>query len=160
MTAYEKVLDLIKPKLILELGSDNFLISTAIFIKYIRREGGQLDSVNIKVIPESFADFSDIWTITQQSNTLNVLSMCADKYIRYDLIFIDTSRSYIPTIAEMFFASKVTDSILINNALSEGDKTDSEKGGVKRAIEEWIKNYPEWKRVDLQDDNIALLTKE
>lgn len=70
-----------------------------------------------------------------------------------------TRSGYIPTIAELFFASKATNAILMDDATFEGNEGDVEMGGVKRAIAEWVQNYPEWKKTDLWNGAVVLLTK-
>jgi predicted O-methyltransferase YrrM len=162
-SSYEEALKIVKPKLILELGvGGDSAISTAIFLRHVEGIKGQLDSVDINPLGmtwKRYNPFSDIWTFTQ-ADSMMILSMCADKGIRYDMVFIDTSHSYAPTVAEMLFASKVTDFMLMDDASFEGNEGDWEQGGVKRAVKEWCEIYHNWKRTDLWGDSVTLLTKE
>ena len=166
-SSYEEALKIVNPRLILELGvGGDSAISTAIFLRHVEKVTGivkgQLDSVDINPLGMTrrrYSPFSDIWTFTQD-DAMKILSLAADKNIRYDMVFIDTSHSYIPTVVEMFFASKVSDAILMDDATFEGNENDLESGGVKRAIEEWCRNYPEWKKTDFWGGAVVLLTKE
>ena len=161
-SSYEEALKIINPSVILELGvGGDSAISTSLFLRWVEKKQGQLDSVDINPLGMTwrrYSPFTDIWTFTQ-ADALKILSQCSDNGSFYDLIFIDTSHSYIPTIAELFFASKATNAILMDDATFEGNEGDVEMGGVKRAIAEWVQNYPEWKKTDLWNGAVVLLTK-
>uniref|UniRef100_A0A6M3KHG2 Uncharacterized protein n=1 Tax=viral metagenome TaxID=1070528 RepID=A0A6M3KHG2_9ZZZZ len=54
----------------------------------------------------------------------------------------------------------LTDNILLDDATFEGNDFDRMKGGVKRAIEVWLREDKSWKKVELSTTSICLLRKE
>jgi len=161
--SYWDVCEKVKPKLILELGvGGDSAISTAHFLRWVEMLGGQLDSVDINPLSMTwfrYEKFREFWTFTQ-ADSLKILSAAYDNNRRYDLVFIDASHSYAPTLAEIEFASRITDYILMDDAMFEGNENDAEQGGVKRAIAEWVASHPDWEKIDYWQGAVALIQKK
>lgn len=161
-SSYEEALKIINPSVILELGvGGDSAISTSLFLRWVEKKQGQLDSVDINPLGMTwrrYSPFTDIWTFTQ-ADALKILSQCSDNGSFYDLIFIDTSHDFYPTLAELEFASRCSDSVLLDDALFEGNPGASEAGGVKRAIKEWLNHNLSWKKSDFWNGEVVLLQK-
>lgn len=78
----------------------------------------------------------------------------------YDLIFIDSSHQYGHTLAELNQANLMTNAMLLDDVNFDGDAhtEEGDEGGVKRAVEEFMEENPDWLRVDLHG-NVALLER-
>lgn len=162
--SYESALKTAKPNTILELGvGGDSAISTAVFLAYVERVKGRLFSVDLNPLGVTRIRYEkylgNIWDFKHDDSVVYLSNKVAINQ-KFDLIFIDTSHTYEHTIKEMELASKITNFILMDDALFEGNQTDKIQGGVKRAIEEWCKNNNEWKRQDLWQGNTALLSKK
>ncbi len=158
--SYEEALVKVKPKTILELGvGGDSAISTAVFLAYVEANDGKLDSVDINPLGktwERYKKFPFLWTFTQ-SPAEDYLREAIGRDCKYDMVFIDTSHSYEPTIKEMKLASAITTNLLMDDALFEGNENDIQKGGVKRAIAEWTETHLDWKKTDFWGGSTVLL---
>jgi len=161
---YETALNIVRPKTILELGvGGDSAISTSVFLAYLERwsddhymlsvDRNRLETTLKRYMMVSFWDFI-------QDDSVKVLKMENQMGRKYDMVFIDTIHSYEHTMKELQNAILITNHILLDDALFEGNEFDEEKGGVKKAIKIFLDNYNMWKKVDLGNDGICLLSKE
>lgn len=159
---YERALEIVKPKTILELGvGGDSAISTAVFLAYLERwkewkfmlsvDRNPLGATLHRYMMVSFWDFI-------QRDSVDVLKREVKDGKDYDLVFIDTIHSFEHTTEELRYAVLLTDHILLDDALFEGNEFDAEKGGVKKAIRIFLNEY-KWKKVDVGIDAICLLKK-
>ena len=94
-----------------------------------------------------------------QDDSVSFLKNCLEWIKRADLIFIDTIHSYEHTMEELRYSCRLSDNILLDDATFEGNDFDDEPGGVKKAIEDWIYQFPEWKRSDYGNGTVCFITK-
>jgi predicted O-methyltransferase YrrM len=159
--SYMEAILTVEPKTILELGvGGDSAISTSVFLNHVEMVGGHLYSVDHNPLGMTMFRYGNylnsIWTFAQMDSWMYLKGSSG----RFDMIFIDTSHSYRPTMDELELASKFTNNILMDDALFEGNEIDDEKGGVKRAIEDWLQIDKDWKKTDLWQGNVVLLKKE
>ena len=163
-TSYEEALSVAHPSSILELGvGGDSAISTAVFLCYVEWMKGALNSVDINPLGktwERYGKFTELWRF-KQIPAEDYLSTCIKMGYRFDLVFIDTSHSYEPTIKEMSLASEITNTILMDDALFEGNEPDRLKGGVKKAIADWMFVFEdEWTKTDFWNGMTILLQRK
>lgn len=170
-SSYEQALEVVRPITILELGvGGDSAISTAVFLAYIEGVRGRLFSVDINPLGKTWDRYrkyaeqaTPLWKF-KQDNSINVLKKAVNTKVRFDMVFIDTSHSYSPTVQEIELSSQISNNILLDDATFEGNPGDDVPGGVKRAIEWWLEysefRYPGWGRIDLWGGAVALLRKE
>lgn len=159
--AYIFALDEVNPKTILELGvGGDSAISTSVFLSWVEENQGMLYSVDhnpLGLTAKRYEKYKNVlWKFDQMDST-DYLIGCKGPF---DMIFIDTSHSYRPTMLELSLASKLTNNILMDDALFEGNSDDLEKGGVKRAIEDWTGANDDWTKTEYWHGNVVLLRKE
>lgn len=156
---YERALEIVKPCRIVELGvGGDSAISTSVFLAYLEIncmtplllscDRNPLGVTKIRYEHVGFWHFI-------QTDSVEYLKSMKDQY---DLIFIDTIHSYEHTLSELECASQRTDSILLDDATFEGNDFDKEKGGVKKAIQDWLKKNV-WYKVDIGTENVCLLKR-
>ena len=166
--AYDNIVREYKPKNILELGvGGDSAISTAIFLAWIEESirsgrwlrpqelradvwgegdgGARVCSVDRNPLDTTWLRYNKypFWQFIQ-GDSVNVLNDFAEKDVWWEMIFIDTIHSYTHTIKELDAASKITNLILCDDATFPGNDFDPEPGGVKKAIEEWLKKNQDW----------------
>lgn len=158
--SYRQALKIVKPKTILELGvGGDSAISTSVFLAWVEKEKGFLNSVDHNPLGMTMYRYKDylekLWHFAQE-DSIEYLKKCS----YFDMIFIDTSHDYIPTMQELNLASWLTNNILMDDALFEGNADAKEPGGVKRAIKEWTEQNKGWIKIDLWQGNTVLLIEE
>jgi len=126
--SYEQALEVAKPKKILELGiGGDSGISTSIYLAYVEKVGGTLFSVDINRLGVTLKRYEKylggLWNY-KLDDSVRFLDNKVALNERYDLIFIDTSHTYEHTMQEMERASKITDHMLMDDALFTGNATD------------------------------------
>ena len=156
---YEKALEDVKPKSVLELGvGGDSAISTALFLAYLEGvPSGHLTSIERNPLGTTGLRYKHVshWTF-HMTDSVKFLESVQDK--RFDLIFIDTIHSYTHTMKELELSCKITDAILCDDITFGGNPDDPEPGGVKRAWEEWQGKNSNWEPIVLHS-NIGLLKK-
>lgn len=137
----------VRPRTILELGTGgDSAHSTGIFLYFLDGvEGGRLASVDRHPLSQVWPRYrsNHNWAFIQ-GDSINVLHALIERKLpigpRFDMIFIDSSHNYEPTLAELRQCSLMTDAMLLD---------DSTHPGVKQAIDHWHPANPDWIRVDL-----------
>lgn len=147
---------------IIELGvGGDSAISTSIFLRWAETFNGHLTSVEKNPLGRTWDRYGkyegSLWTFIQD-DSMNALNAFRDGKIKPDVIFIDTSHTYVNTIAEIALASQFCDYLLMDDALFEGNEGDAEPGGVKRAIEEWNKKK-NWIKEEFWNGSTVLFYK-
>lgn len=175
-------LNIVWPKTIVELGIGGDMgISTSIFLHWCEQVGGKLYSCDRNPpawTGRRYEEYqkSGLWLQTQ-CDSLDFLRGPAIPD-NPDMIFIDTIHTFKHTMEELAAAAELTDAMLMDDAKYVGyvdgvdgnieevspiDRADieaSEPGGVKRAIEVWLQEHPEWEKVNLGFPNVALLLRQ
>ena len=162
--SYEEALNIANPRTILELGvGGDSAISTAVFLAYVEKVNGKLSSVDLNPLGVTRIRYEkylgNIWDF-KYDDSVTYLSNKVATNKRYDLIFIDTSHTYEHTVKEIKLASQITNFMLMDDALFEGNETDAVQGGVKKAIKEWCENNNGWEKIDLWQGNTVLLSQK
>lgn len=179
--AYTVALNIVWPKTIVELGVGGDMgVSTGIFLHWCEQVGGKLFSCDRN--PPSltgvrYAPYreSGLWYF-KQCDSVEFLTSAYPPHAP-DMVFIDTIHTFLQTMKELAAAAELTDAMLMDDAQYVGyrdgidgdieeiapiDRADiqaSEPGGVKRAIEVWLSERPEWEKVNLGFPNVALLLR-
>ncbi len=161
--SYEEALEIVKPRSILELGiGGDSAISTAVFLAYVEKVGGKLFSIDLNPLNITEVRYGKyrgtLWDF-KYDDSVTFLSTRKAKGVRYDMIFIDTSHTYEHTMNELNVASQITDYILMDDALFEGNVGDKVMGGVKKAISDWKANNEGWEFKELWSGNTMLISK-
>lgn len=139
----------VKPKIILELGvGGDSAISTAMFLSYLSEHVSDVFTEEIALISvdrnplgmtwERYKKYLGLWTFIQD-DSLKVLKRCVEENATVDMVFIDTIHSYRHTLEEFKYASRIAPAILMDDVTFEGNDFDEEPGGVKRALEDILK---------------------
>ena len=160
--SYHEVLLKHNPCTILELGvGGDSAISTACFIYHLTHMNNpQLTSIDINPLGMTWERYKDVsfWHFIE-SDSVDMLVRYASAQAHFDMVFIDTIHSYTHTKRELEFASKITRRMLMDDATFEGNDFDPEPGGVKRAIEEWLKENDNWVITEYGGGSVALLER-
>lgn len=144
------------PQSILELGTGgDSAHSTGVFLYWLGHtfhDGnnpygvkGRLVSVDRHPLSRAWPRYRayEYWRFIQ-GDSLNVMHAIIEGKLpvtpRFDMIFIDSSHDYAPTLAELNQASSMTDAMLMD---------DSTHPGVKQAMDEWLPQNTDWLRVDM-----------
>jgi len=162
--SYEKALDIVEPKTILELGvGGDSAISTAIFLAYLERwkedsveyhllsvDRNPLDTTLRRYMMVSFWNFI-------QGDSIDILKIELSMGRSYHMVFIDTIHSYEHTMEELKNAKLLTKYILLDDATFEGNSFDEKKGGVKKAISDFMQEDNHAEKIDLGNPGVCLL---
>lgn len=160
--SYLEALKTVSPCSILELGvGGDSAISTAIFLAEIEnKENRKMVSVDRNPLGMTWLRYKNnsFWQFVQ-ADSLEVLRDAISQGVKYDLVFIDTIHSYEHTLKEIKMASQITDNILLDDTLFPGNDFDTQPGGVKKALEEWVaENNTGWELTDY--NGVGLLRKK
>jgi len=161
--SYEEALAIAKPKKMLELGiGGDSAISTSVFLAYVESVGGSLFSVDINPLGMTLKRYDKyrgtLWNY-KLDDSVRFLKNKVALNERYDMIFIDTSHTYEQTMNELAEASKITDYMLMDDALFEGNANDAIPGGVKKAISDWFANNRGWILNEFWQGGTVLISK-
>lgn len=183
--AYQTVLDYLGPiRSIIELGvGGDSAISTSCFLNHLEvdreaklnyfsdggisplskwtyDDGPVMMSVDRNPLGMTAARYGNVpfWNFFQ-ADSLDFLTKCIQERVRVDMVFIDTIHSYEHTLKELDLAYQLTDYMLMDDATFEGNDFDEKPGGVKRALEEWMRDAANWERTDYADGTVCLLQK-
>ncbi len=180
--AHTVALNIVWPKTIVELGIGGDMgISTSVFLHWCEQVGGKLYSCDRNPPAWTGRRYegyvkSGLW-LHEQCDSVDFLMNGPIPY-NVDMVFIDTIHTFKHTMLELTTASQITDAMLMDDAkyvgyvdgvdgniedISPIDRADieaSEPGGVKRAIEAWLEERPEWEKVNLGAPNVALLLRQ
>lgn len=156
------------PKTILELGvGGDSAISTAVFLSFLE-EKWRLDFFRniVKLLSidrnplgmtwERYKNYLGPWAFIQ-ADSVSILKSCVEENLCFDMVFIDTIHSYRHTLEEIKYASRITSAILMDDTTFEGNDFDEEPGGVKRALEEFLKEDI-WDYKAYKSGSVGLLT--
>ena len=167
-SAYQTVLDTIGPvRSIIELGvGGDSAISTACFLNHLSKwpfdptQPPVMMSVDRNPLGMTAKRYKGIyyWNFFL-ADSVSFLQECVRERVRVDLVFIDTIHSYGHTLKELDLAYMLSDDLLMDDATFEGNDFDEKPGGVKRALEEWMRDGANWKRTDYADGTVCLLQK-
>lgn len=146
-TSYLSACAKVRPQSILELGTGgDSAHSTGMFLYWLAFPPyGSLVSVDRHPLSHTWPRYNGNanWKFIQ-GDSLAVLHSLIEGRLpivpRFDMIFIDSSHDYEPTLGELNQTSVMTDAILLD---------DSTYPGVKQALDEWLPKNPDWLRVDL-----------
>lgn len=161
--SYEQALAVAMPKKLLELGvGGDSGISTSIFLAYAEKVGGTLFSVDINPLNMTFKRYEkyigSLWNY-KLDDSLRFLDNKIALNERYDLIFIDTSHTYEHTMQEMGRVARLTNFMLMDDALFPGNDNDAVPGGVKKAISDWFANNRGWELREYWQGGTVLISK-
>lgn len=161
--AYLRALKKIDPSTILELGvGGDSAISTSVFLAHIEPKiNPRLLSVDRHPLGCTWKRYGEIpfWEFVQDDSVKRMDALIA-KGERFDLVFVDTSHDYRNTKNELDRACQLADAILMDDAEFTGNDFDSEPGGVKRALEDWMLSAPSWEKEMYKGLNVALVYKK
>mgnify|MGYP001614528524 CR=1 FL=1 len=151
--SYLAALAKVRPMTILELGTGgDSAHSTGMFLYWLSEIECEDNFRSIKLVSVDRHPLSHVWPRYReytfwffiQGDSITVMKVLIDKTIGlpswYDMIFIDSSHTYPHTLKEIEQASFMTHAILLD------DTTVPE---VKQSLEEFLKDHPEWLRIDL-----------
>ncbi len=163
--SYEQALEIVKPKTILELGvGGDSGISTSIFLAYIEENGLYLESVDLNLLGvtgKRYEKYLDkIWRFKYDDSVSFLSHKVALLIQRYDMIFIDTSHTYLDTMNELNVACKLTNNMLMDDATFEGNSFDRVQGGVKKAIADWLFLHSDWEKTEFWQGCTVLLRRK
>jgi len=161
--AYATALCVAKPVSILELGvGGDSAISTAIFLSYLEYSSApQLISIDRNPLGKTHERYYKYpWWVFIQEDSVKYLNGCLLNNKKFDMVFIDTIHSYEHTYNELNIACQLTNYMLMDDATFEGNNFDLIPGGVKEAIKIFMKNNPNWKRLDYGGASVCLLIKD
>jgi len=179
---YTVALNIVWPKTIVELGIGGDMgISTSIFLHWCEQVGGKLYSCDRN--PPAWTGVryapyveSGLWVHEQCCSLEFLAGNTIPKPA--DMVFIDTIHTFDHTMKELAAAAEITNVMLMDDAeyvgymdgidgnileVSPIDRADiqaSELGGVKRAIAIWLREHPEWEKVNTGMGNVALLLRQ
>lgn len=171
--AYKLALDIVKPRVVLELGvGGDSAISTAVFLSYLeQKEGGFLVSIDRNPLGATWKRYCNytlprgkevpiLWTFIQD-DSIKVLDHVKIKSgLSFDMVFVDTIHSYTQTTKELDIAQYITNAMLMDDCGFEGNDFDDQPGGVKRAIDEWHKKNSNWNYEEFKGRNVGLFTRK
>jgi cephalosporin hydroxylase len=147
------------PESILELGvGGDSGLSTGVFLNWLDKNGfgnRNMLSVDVNPLGMTFERYKDVpfWSFVQ-TDSVSAISEIEKRGKLVDMVFIDTIHSYDHTLAELRGAEKITDYIMLDDMLFEGNNFDPNPGGVKRALAQWLEEKAgEWEFFPLTHSN-------
>ena len=162
--SYFEACEYVLPRMILEVGvGGDSAISTSVFLRAVERNSGFLWSVDLNPLGKTWVRYGKYtqepcyWNFQQRDSVTYLTELYAQGRV-FDLIFIDSSHTYMDTIEELTIAKKMTRNILMDDATFTGNDFDLLPGGVKRAIEVFQFRNEKWIKREYWNGGVVLLT--
>lgn len=138
---------------------------------------------SVKIIASNLDRTDDQKLYIVEENSLKILPTLVEQNAKFDIILLDGDHNYYTVSNELKSISELTyDHTLIliddydgrwseqdlwyserdthQNVQSSTQKVETEKHGVKAAVDEWLSNNPEWNKYKLIPGEPVILTKQ